>query len=235
MLYASTTSQSESLMSVHVCINCILWIHHFNVFVLGSGVFGSTSASAFRCFSKVLLAWKNIKLIFLMLFDGFDVLMSKIKNKYEKKIHFDAFSSEKLFWKAPCTTILDTLNKQILGRIYSSMWWILSANQYASFSRFTFFSKLKSSISSHLQHLGFFFTSFLVEVFGWILCKIFLQLMFRTWLSHFFLFWTFEINSLKTGYKMVICCAISLKKGWINVFIHVPVSIFPSNLLYLNF
>jgi hypothetical protein len=32
-----------------------------------------------------------------MLFDGFDVLMSKIKKKYEKKIHFDAFSSEKLF------------------------------------------------------------------------------------------------------------------------------------------
>jgi hypothetical protein len=76
--------------------------------------------------------------------------------------------------------------------------------------------------------LDFFFTSFLVEVFGWILCKIFLQLMFRTWLSHFFLFWTFEINSLKTGYKMVICCAISLKKGCINVFIHVPVSIFLS-------
>jgi hypothetical protein len=41
------------------------------------------------------------------------VLMSKIKNKYEKKIHFDAFSSEKLFWKAPCTTILDTWGESI--------------------------------------------------------------------------------------------------------------------------
>jgi hypothetical protein len=158
------------------------------------------------------------------------VLMSKIKNKYEKKIHFDAFSSEKLFWKAPCTTILDTWGESIplcggYCLLISMLHFLVSP----------FFLNWNCPFLLISNILDFFFTSFLVEVFGWILCKIFLQLMFRTWLSHFFLFWTFEINSLKTGYKMVICCAISLKKGWINVFIHVPVSIFLSNLLYLNF
>lgn len=35
-------------------------------------------------------------MLFLVLSDGFEVLMSKIKNNYEK-IYFDAFLIEKLF------------------------------------------------------------------------------------------------------------------------------------------
>ena len=36
-------------------------------------------------------------MFFSMLLDDFDVLMSKKKKKKSEKIHFDAFSSEKLF------------------------------------------------------------------------------------------------------------------------------------------
>jgi hypothetical protein len=59
-----------------------------------------------RCLSNLMLLFfgifksifglKNIKLIFLVFFDYFDVLISKIKNKL-KKNYFDLFSSKKLF------------------------------------------------------------------------------------------------------------------------------------------
>jgi hypothetical protein len=45
---------------------------------------------------KSIFGLKNIKLIFLVFFDYFDVLISKIKNKL-KKNYFDLFSSKKLF------------------------------------------------------------------------------------------------------------------------------------------
>ena len=89
--------QHPSLKVWWACMFVLIASYGFTIFCIRwfKGVFGSTSASAFRCFSKVLLAWKNIKLIFLMLFDGFDVLMSKIKKQIWKKfilMHFQAKS-----------------------------------------------------------------------------------------------------------------------------------------------
>jgi hypothetical protein len=54
---------------------------------------GSAVVSTFRCVLKVCFTGKTIKLtLFLVFFNGFDVLVSK-----KKKNYFDAFLSEKYF------------------------------------------------------------------------------------------------------------------------------------------
>ena len=65
------------------------------------------------------LPWKNIKLmLFLVLSNDFDVLMSKKKKNNMKTNYFDAFPSEKHFWKAPCTTIPNSHLMQMYACLY---------------------------------------------------------------------------------------------------------------------
>jgi hypothetical protein len=60
-------------------------------------VFESGVASAFGCaFQKRVSFEKTSNLCFLVLFDGFDALISKMKKKSEKN-HFNAFSSKMHF------------------------------------------------------------------------------------------------------------------------------------------
>jgi hypothetical protein len=67
---------------------------------------------AFGCISKVFLVWKKIKLMLNFFFLYFlMILMSKILTKILKKNYFNAFSSEKHFWKASRTTIPNTCNQ----------------------------------------------------------------------------------------------------------------------------
>jgi hypothetical protein len=56
---------------------------------------GSAVVSTFRCVLKVCFTRKTIKLtLFLVFFNGFDVLVFK---KKQKKNYFDAFLSAKYF------------------------------------------------------------------------------------------------------------------------------------------
>jgi len=65
----------------------------------------SAVASNFKCILRVCFALKALNWCFLVLFDNFDVLMSKqIWKKY-----FNIFSNEKYFW-TPYTIITNTLN-----------------------------------------------------------------------------------------------------------------------------
>jgi len=72
--------------------------------MLDKCVFSIAFGTMFRCVSKMHLIWKNIKWFFrcvsinafLMLSDGFDMLILKINKKYEKD-YFDVFLSKKYF------------------------------------------------------------------------------------------------------------------------------------------
>ena len=114
-----------------------------------------------------------------------------------------------------------TLNKQILGRIYSSIWWILYANQYASFSRSTFFFNWNQSFLIISNILNFCLPLFLWKSLAGFYARCFFNLCLGLGLSLFFLyFWHLRLIPWKLATKRLICSAISLKKGWIHVFIH---------------